>query len=147
MRDQRWIDKVANAPRRTMSESNQLEVLNGGAYVEVQHLDGTKEKLFVRKVSLKTLPLYASAFGTEGKEALFYAGNGHSEEWLENLTLESCEALIQEGRRLNFPPLERFRDRQRQALKALGIADETEAAVERAVQEQIRAVAATSQQS
>jgi hypothetical protein len=111
------------------------ETLQDGCQIQVQHLDGSTEWIKVRRIPRNEFVQYAQTLATvadETDECAFLAGK--TAEWINTLTDDSFEAVMQEGRRLNFSRFEPWWHRQVAKLNLAKIdAPAIKAAVERAL--------------
>lgn len=109
-----------------MSEPHQFETLAGGVSVTVNLHNGqglTEEIVTCRKLPIRQMPALAQAWTKEVLELKLYVQRSSGEiddKWMDNLTDESWEALIKEGRRMNFFRFNAFFERQKAALMAMG---------------------------
>lgn len=106
-----------------------LEILDGGTSIEVRlriqpgSNEADHENVKVLKVSMRDLPKLAAAWGKEPREIAVYTGR--PDAWIDRLTEESWEQILQEGRRLNFLTFKRFFARNQEALDAIsGLSNE-----------------------
>ena len=100
-----------------------FETIYDGADLEVEFKSGEKKRVKVRKVSQKNLPQLADAFRVtveegEGPEIMVYLS--WKSEQVEQLTDESQDAVMQEGRRLNFTRFKNFLARRVQFVNLMG---------------------------
>lgn len=77
----------------------------------------TTEEILVRKIPICDLDPLGRAFGTYSKEVAVYAER--DEVWAKSLSDESFEAVLEEGRRLNFHKLEKWFGWQDATVKAI----------------------------
>lgn len=97
----------------------QFEILAGGTEVIVHYkAGGDAERIKVRKIAIRDIGKLADVLGKEDQEVAFYCGKDL--EWVELLHDDSFEALIEEGRRLNFTRYTKWAKRQMDLLKAMG---------------------------
>jgi hypothetical protein len=75
------------------------ETLHGGADLIVSKRDGTSETVRIRQLSVGEFPMLLTAQDDEAKAAALYTAR--TVEWFGGLTLESQEALVIEGDRIN----------------------------------------------
>lgn len=99
------------------------EVIYDGADCELEMKDGTKKRVRVRKVSQKNLPQLADAMRLsmeqgEIPEIMVYLS--WTAEQVEQLADESQDAVMQEGRRLNFTRFKNFLARRVQFVNLMG---------------------------
>lgn len=126
----------AAAPAAIPSPEEQFKIINGGADVQVRFADPALESEWVKvkKLSIREMPRLGSTMGDEFREVAFYVGK--TVEWVESLEDDSFEALIKEGRDINFTKFDNWYQRQKRLLKTLGhqgVVDEAlKAAVESA---------------
>jgi len=104
--------------------ASEFETLNDGSLIEISLQDQSVQTVKVRKVPLREMPLLGTAWAREARELLIYCrtseGKPFDETWLDKLTDEAWEALMKEGRRLNFTRFQNYFARQRQAYLAMG---------------------------
>jgi len=114
------VTEPATVPKNGASE---FETLNDGTLLEIPVQNGI-QTVKVRKVPLREMPLLGAAWAREARELLIYcrtpSGAPFDETWLDQLTDEAWEALMKEGRRLNFTRFQNYFARQRQAYLAMG---------------------------
>ena len=89
---------------------NDLVIINGGVEVTVTHLDDTEETIKVRQVPLRHMSEYGNAQGDEGK--IIEIVTNKPAEWVDSLTQESQELLIETGEQLNLDPFYRWTKRR-----------------------------------
>ena len=87
-----------------------LQVLNGGVEIVVEHLTGEKETIKVRQIPLRLMPRYGMAQGDEGKLAELFVNK--DEAWVDGITQESQEQIVEIGDRLNIDPFFRWSQRR-----------------------------------
>lgn len=97
---------------------NEIEILMGGREITVAHADGRTETIKVRKVPIRHLDRLGRAWGKEAEEVAVYADR--KPEWVDTLTDESFEQIIEIGRELNEVPFAKWFKRQEKALEAIG---------------------------
>jgi hypothetical protein len=116
--------KVVEVPASKAAES--FKTLVGGSELEVTLLDGTKETVCIRKLAVKMYPeLYRKLTDELGKLAIYLMRSPRAEapgaekvwaaatvEFVESLTVDSHEAALLEGEKLNAAFFERWRQRQ-----------------------------------
>jgi hypothetical protein len=106
------------------------EVLYDGADLLVTLRDQSRRTVKVRKISRKDFPAFAAGWGNEEAEAAFYLGE---EKLVQELSDESFDAVMEEGRRLNFTLFSNWFKRQYQKLSLLksdGLVETVLAAIE-----------------
>lgn len=109
-----------------MSEISQFETLSDGVAVTVKLRNGqgfTEEIVTCRKLPIRQMTTLAQAWTKEVLELKLFVQRKTgevSDEWMDNLTDESWDALIKEGRRTNFFRFNAFFERQKAALMAMG---------------------------
>jgi len=115
------VTEPATVPKNGASE---FETLNDGTLIEVTLQDTSVQTVKVRKVPLREMPVLGAAWAREARELLIYcrtpSGAEFENTWLDQLTDEAWEALMKEGRRLNFTRFQNYFARQRQAYLAMG---------------------------
>ena len=91
----------------------------GSIAVEVTHLDGRSEKVFVRVVPRAEFTTYSLTFEStdESAECAFYVGRDR--EWAGSLTPESFDLVMSHGQRLNFTAWINWVERQQAKAKAM----------------------------
>ncbi len=100
-------------------QPNTLETLLDGREVEVVHVakpgeSPLRELVRVRKVPLRQMQRLAEVWCQPEKEVPFYVGRDAA--WLETITDESFERVMDTGRELNLPFFEKWLHWQRQAV-------------------------------
>jgi hypothetical protein len=98
----------------------QVEKLVDGAEIEVSRQNGAgivKESILIRKIPIRKLGQMGQVYGQEPLEVSLYTDK--DEAWMESLTDDSFEAVLQEGRRLNRPSFDRWLQRQRENVKLM----------------------------
>ena len=109
----------------------EFEILAGGVTVEVTYISGLKETIKVRKVPIRDMQSLAMAWGQEHKEIPVYTQR--PSEWIETLADESWELIMEEGRRLNAGPFERWFLRATKALEVQGRTPAVKAVIDEAL--------------
>ena len=102
-----------NAPPATP-----LQVILGGVEIPVQHLDGKEELIKVRQIPLRLMPRYGVSQGDEA--ALIELFTNKDASWVDGLTQESQERIVELGDRLNIDPFFRWSQRRLDNQKRLG---------------------------
>lgn len=101
-----------------MQGSSEMEDVLGGRMVEVYRAGGGEsEGVRVRALSIRKLEQLLSLAGKEAEKAELYADK--PEGWADTLTVESVEAVLEAGDRLNFTVLQRLRERRARETRAL----------------------------
>jgi hypothetical protein len=108
-------------PNEVMTTINGVEVPAAGI-----------ERVKVRKVALRDIQKLSEVLGNEISEIMVMTGK--EQAWVESLDDDSFEALIEEGRRLNFSRCSKWLKRRMDLLKAMGQGTVFDRAVETAVQ-------------
>ncbi len=101
-----------------MSKENEITTIYDGQDIEVTLQNGTRETVKVRKVPLRQLQLLGSAWGREGDEIRIYTQK--TDAWVDTLSEESFEEIINIGRNLNEGPFAKWVKRNSRALSVLG---------------------------
>ncbi len=91
-----------------MDPKRELEILNGGCEIEIERevKEGGKlvrllDKVFIRDIPARERAAIGQALATgEAAEAQLYTGKDQA--WLDTLTHESFDRIIEEGQRLNL---------------------------------------------
>ena len=96
---------------------NDLVIINGGVEITVMRLDGAEETVKVRQVPLRHMAQYGSAQGDEAK--IIEVVTNKPAEWVDGLTQESQERLVEIGEQLNLDPFYRWSERRLTANKRL----------------------------
>jgi hypothetical protein len=109
-------------------ESNKLQTAIGGETIEVTHLDGTKENVFVQLLTMRTIigPFSELKLGDEPGQAEIYCGK--KQGWADSLTCDSLGKILEVGEKLNDPTIAAWMERQaarntkaKARMKVLGI--------------------------
>lgn len=87
------------------------QVLINGKSQEVKFVDGTAETVTVRRLPVKCFPAYLAGFEDEVATVALFTDK--PVEWVERLSLDSFQAIIEEGERLNLDSLQAFSERRR----------------------------------
>lgn len=91
----------------------------------VEHLDGTQETVYIKKLGIKHMDAYnRMANGREPDEAgvaLLCIKEPKDREWYDSLTPESQLEIAEQGGELNNPLFGRFWVMKKRRLKAVGI--------------------------
>ena len=101
----------------------ELENIIDGVKIPVRHRktgpnqSPLNEEILVRKIPICDLDPLGRAFGSYPKEVAVYADK--DEAWAKSLDDESFEAVLEEGRRLNFHKLEKWFKWQDATVKAI----------------------------
>jgi len=82
-----------------MNEVEKFEAMVGGVELTVKKIDGTEEKIKVRQVPIRRMAQYAVAIQDEGSLAKLFTEK--DDQWIDSLTPESFEQIVEEGERLN----------------------------------------------
>lgn len=84
-----------------MNSKREFEILNGGAEIEVTLNDGRTEKVKVLDIPVRRRAEIGEAIGRgETEEVQLYTGR--KLDWIDSLTPESFDKIIEEGHRLNL---------------------------------------------
>ena len=97
--------------------ANPLVIFNGGAEIEVTFNDGRREIVKIRQLPLRLMAEYGRAHGEEDKLIALFADRDAG--WVESLTQESQEAVIEIGEQLNADPFFRWTRRRLEAARRL----------------------------
>lgn len=98
---------------------NEAEILAGGMTLPgAKNRNGEDVVVFIRKVAFLKLQPLALSWGNFEREAEVYTGMVTAQ--VENLSDETQQAVIKEGRRLNFTALSAYMEAQEQTVKAMG---------------------------
>lgn len=95
-----------------------------------------REIVKVKKIGMADMALYAEVITQESKEVALLTGK--DEAWVRELDDDSFEALIEEGRRLNFPRFSRFWKRRLDMLAAMGQSKVLDSAMAKAAEAMVR---------
>lgn len=95
-----------------MSEKTEFATIAGGTELDVLFTDGRAERVMVRQLPIRHLGRLGAAWGNEAREIDVYCDKPGG--WSESLADESFEAVIEEGRRLNFTRFSKWQERQAQ---------------------------------
>lgn len=116
-------------------DASAIEALADGTMMSVmlRKEDGSHEKVTVkvRKVPMRLMFLLINAWSKEAEEIAVYCDRPLG--WVNQLADESWDAVMEEGRRLNFSRFERSFARQQQAIAAMKLSPETTELVARTV--------------
>jgi len=80
-------------------EPTKTETLLGGAIASVTMRDGKTEEVTIRQLPVKLFPVLLAAQDDEGKLAELYCDKPPG--WADALSIDSFEAVITEGERIN----------------------------------------------
>lgn len=94
-----------------------IAVLAGGIDLTVRLIDGTSRSVKVLKLPARRMGDLLSAWGNEPEEVALYLGK--DAPLRDQLDDESFVAVVEEGRRLNAVPLEKYASRKLNALVLL----------------------------
>lgn len=119
---------------QTVSE---IEILADGVLLPVKFKPGpggvaAKEHVKVWILGMSEMPILGAAMGDEAKEIAVVTKKDAA--WVATLDDDSFEALIEEGRRLNFTRFGKYWKRQMDLLKAMGQGDAVGAALAKALE-------------
>lgn len=126
-----------NDADKALAPERHFEILADGTLVPVTFrlAEGDKpvrerEIVKVKKLGMADMPLLAEVITVEAKEVGLLTGK--DEAWVKDLDDDSFEALIEEGRRLNFTRFSKFWKRRMDLLKAMGQQGVLDAAMRKA---------------
>lgn len=113
---------------------SEFEILADGSMVTVKFAaENTQDEVVkVWKLGMADMPILANAMGNEASEIAVVTKKPVA--WVQGLSDDSFETLIEEGRRLNFTRFSRYWKRQTDLLKAMGQGAAMENAVTKAVE-------------
>ena len=94
----------------TTSEPTKAETLRGGQDLHVQLDDGATETVLVRQLPVKDFEIWLASLDDEPRAAELLCGR--DEGWGDRLSVESLEAVILAGERLNRDFFERWLQRR-----------------------------------
>jgi hypothetical protein len=121
----------------TITPDRHFEILADGSMIAVTFRgDETgkpvreREIVKVKKMGMADMPLLAEVITAEAKEIALLTGK--DEAWVKDLDDDSFEALIEEGRRLNFTRFSKFWKRRMDLLTAMGQKGVLDAAMRKA---------------
>lgn len=100
------------------NQEEQLATLVAANEIEVAHQDGRKELVRIRKVPIRSMDRLAKVWGQPAKEVAVYADKDSA--WVESLTDDSFEAVMEGGRGLNFSSFRKWYRWAEQSLEAVG---------------------------
>ena len=103
-----------NSPGRTLTA---FEIISGGVEIKVKHLDNSEETVKVRQLPLRHIAEYGNIQSDEAK--VIELVTGKPGDWVDGLSVESQEALIELGESLNFGPFYRWTERRLKANERL----------------------------
>ena len=122
---------------KALAPERHFEILADGTLVPVTFRLGEADKpvrereiVKVKKLGMADMPLLAEVITVEAKEVGLLTGK--DEAWVKDLDDDSFEALIEEGRRLNFTRFSKFWKRRMDLLKAMGQQGVLDAAMRKA---------------
>lgn len=108
----------------TPKPQRDFETLNDGAHATVMFSNSDDiEGVKVRKLPIRRMSELGMVWGREEQEIALYVERHEGKvdsAWLESLTDESWNTLIEEGRRVNFTRFAAYLKRHKQAMKAMG---------------------------
>lgn len=117
---------------------SEFEILSDGSMMTVRFKPNAKgespldQVVKVWKLGMAEMPILGAAMGNEVREIMVVTKT--NEAWVQSVDDDSFEALIEEGRRLNFTRFSRYWKRQTDLLKAMGQGGVVEHAVNRAME-------------
>lgn len=76
-------------------------IVVGGVEVEVKYLDDRTERVKVRQLAVKSMDRYLEVFGNEAEAIALFCERDQA--WVESLTPESFDAIIEKIEELNLP--------------------------------------------
>lgn len=96
---------------------NNVQLVVGGAEIEIELLDGTRETVLVREIRPRHMEKYLRCFDDEAKSIELFCDK--PEGWADTITTASHDTLIEKGQQINVPLFDRWFRRRKERLEIL----------------------------